>query len=101
MIYLIPAAGVLALVFALFKAQWVKSQDAGDAKMQTIAGHIHEGAMAFLSREYRVLAAQVVVDMLLDEESTSLADLQEFIGKPIRLQVESMYHQELFDVVPI
>ncbi len=58
-------------------------------------------ARQFDASEYRVLAAQVVVDMLLDEESTSLADLQEFIGKPIRLQVESMYHQELFDVVPI
>jgi len=60
-IYLIPAAGVLALVFALFKAQWVKGQDAGDANMQRIAGHIQEGAMAFLSREYRVLAVFVVV----------------------------------------
>lgn len=47
-----------------------------------------------------VLASQVVVDRLLDEESTSLADLQEFIGKPIRLQVESQYHQELYDIVP-
>ena len=61
MIYLIPAAGVLALVFAAFKANWVKGQDAGDEKMQTIAGHIHEGAMAFLNREYRVLAIFVVV----------------------------------------
>ena len=48
MIYLIPAAGVLALLFAMFKASWVKGQDAGDQKMQTIAGHIQEGAMAFL-----------------------------------------------------
>jgi len=60
-IYLIPAAGVLALVFAAYKSSWVKSQDAGDEKMQTIAGHIHEGAMAFLNREYRVLAIFVVV----------------------------------------
>ncbi|MFT5232011.1 MAG: K(+)-stimulated pyrophosphate-energized sodium pump [Candidatus Krumholzibacteriia bacterium] len=65
MIYLIPAAGVLALVFALFKAQWVKKQDAGDEKMQTIAGHIQEGAMAFLSREYRVLAVFVVIVTVL------------------------------------
>ena len=65
MIYLIPAAGVLALVFALWKAQWVKAQDAGDEKMQTIAGHIQEGAMAFLSREYRVLAIFVVVVAVL------------------------------------
>jgi K(+)-stimulated pyrophosphate-energized sodium pump len=60
-LYLIPAAGVLALVFALFKAQWVKGQDAGDEKMQKIAGHIQEGAMAFLSREYKVLAIFVVI----------------------------------------
>jgi len=60
-IYLIPAAGVLALLFALYKAQWVKGQDAGDEKMQKIAGHIQEGAMAFLSREYRVLSIFVVI----------------------------------------
>ncbi len=61
MIYLIPAAGVLALLFAAFKATWVKGQDAGDEKMQTIAGHIQEGAMAFLKREYSVLAIFVAV----------------------------------------
>ena len=65
MIYLIPAAGVLALIFALYKAQWVKGQDPGNEKMQTIAGHIHEGAMAFLSREYRVLAIFVLVVAIL------------------------------------
>jgi K(+)-stimulated pyrophosphate-energized sodium pump len=64
-IYLIPAAGVLALLFAAFKSNWVKNQDAGDEKMQTIAGHIQEGAMAFLSREYRVLAIFVVVVAVL------------------------------------
>jgi len=64
-IYLIPAAGVLALLFAAYKARWVRSQDPGNAKMQTIAGHIHEGAMAFLSREYRVLAVFVAVVAVL------------------------------------
>jgi ribonuclease G len=48
-----------------------------------------------------VLAAQEVVDLLLDEESTSLAELEEFIGKPIRFQVEQLYTQEQFDVVPM
>lgn len=52
------------------------------------------------ANEILVLASQVVVDMLLEEESTSLADLQEFMGKPIRLQVEPTYHQELYDIVP-
>jgi len=60
-IYLIPVAGVLALLFAAYKAAWIGRQDAGDQKMQAIAGHIQEGAMAFLSREYRVLAIFVVV----------------------------------------
>jgi ribonuclease G len=46
-----------------------------------------------------VLASQEVVDLLLDEESTSLAELEAFIGKPIKFQVEALYSQEQFDVV--
>jgi len=65
MLYLIPAAGVLALVFAGIKASMVKRQDAGTDTMQTIAGHIQEGAMAFLSREYRVLLIFVIVVAVL------------------------------------
>ncbi len=63
--YLIPAAGVLALLYALWKSAWIGKQDAGDATMQEIAGHIQEGAMAFLSREYRVLAIFVVIVAVL------------------------------------
>jgi ribonuclease G len=48
-----------------------------------------------------VLASQEVVDRLLDEESTNLAELEEFIGKPIRLQAEALYNQENYDVVLI
>ncbi|MBA2491727.1 MAG: ribonuclease G [Gammaproteobacteria bacterium] len=58
-------------------------------------------ARQFESNELLVLAAQEVVDMLLDEESTSLAELEEFIGKPIKFQVEQLYTQEQFDVVPM
>jgi len=46
-----------------------------------------------------VLASQEVVDLLLDEESTSLAELEAFIGKPKKFQVEALYNQEQFDVV--
>lgn len=46
-----------------------------------------------------VLASQSVVDLLVDEESNSLAELGEFINKTIKLQVESLYTQEQFDVV--
>ena len=48
-----------------------------------------------------VLASQEVVDRLLDEESSHLAELQDFIGKTIRLQAESLYTQENYDVVLI
>ena len=53
----------------------------------------------FDARELLVLASQDVTDLLLDEESDSLAELQEFIGVPIRFQAESLYTQEQFDVV--
>ncbi|MGD8408395.1 MAG: ribonuclease G, partial [Thiohalophilus sp.] len=55
-------------------------------------------ARQFDAQQFLVLAAQQVVDMLLDEESTSVAELEEFIGKPIKFQVESEYTQEQFDV---
>jgi len=46
-----------------------------------------------------VMASQLVVDRLLDEESSTLADLEELIGKTIKFQVEPMYTQEQYDVV--
>jgi len=46
-----------------------------------------------------VMASQVVVDRLLDEESTVLADLEELVEKTVKFEVEPMYTQEQFDVV--
>ena len=48
-----------------------------------------------------VLASQEVVDRLLDEESQNLAELEQFIGRPIKLQAEALYNQEQYDVVLI
>jgi len=56
-------------------------------------------ARAFNAREFRVLGAQPVIDLLQEEESGSVAMLQDFIGKPISLQVEPGYTQEQYDVV--
>lgn len=56
-------------------------------------------ARQFDAQQLLVLASQPVIDLLVDEESTSFAELEEFIGKPIKLQVESEYTQEQFDVV--
>ena len=47
------AAGILALLVAAFLSSSIMKADAGSKLMQEISGHIHEGAMAFLSREYR------------------------------------------------
>lgn len=46
-----------------------------------------------------VLAHQDVIELLLDEESDGLAELEELTGKPIRLQTEALYAQDHFDVV--
>ncbi len=51
------------------------------------------------AREFRVLGAQPVIDLFLEEESASLTMLSDFIGKPISMQVESAYHQEQYDIV--
>ncbi|MCK5002289.1 MAG: ribonuclease G [Gammaproteobacteria bacterium] len=56
-------------------------------------------ARQFDARELLVLASQEVVDLLVDEESASLAELEDFIDTPIRFQAEAMYTQEQYDVV--
>jgi ribonuclease G len=58
-------------------------------------------ARQFGADKYLVMGSQVVVDLLLDEESSGLMKLQEFIGKPVHLQVDAHYSQEHFDVVPM
>ncbi len=50
-------------------------------------------------QELMVLAHQDVIDLLLDEESAALAELEVFTGKPIRLQTEAQYSVDQFDVV--
>jgi K(+)-stimulated pyrophosphate-energized sodium pump len=64
-IYLVLAIGVLALLFSTYKSSWVGKQSAGEGKMTKIAGHIADGALAFLKAEYRVLAFFVVAIALL------------------------------------
>ncbi len=53
----------------------------------------------FEANEFRILASQQVIDLFLDEESQSLAQLGDFIAKPISLQVEESYTQEQYDVI--
>ncbi len=60
-IYVPIGLAILGLVFMLVKMAWVKKQDAGNEKMQSISKSIKEGALAFLSAEYRLLLSFVVL----------------------------------------
>ena len=51
------------------------------------------------AHQFLVLASQEVVDLMLDEESGSVAELEGFIGIPIKFQAEVLYTQEQYDVV--
>ena len=60
-LYLAPAAGILALVFAGVLSQFITKTDAGTDRMKEIASYIHEGSMAFLTSEYKYIAIFVAV----------------------------------------
>ena len=53
----------------------------------------------FKAQSYTIVASQPVVDLLLDEEASSLADLQEFIDRPISLQVDPHFLQQDYEIV--
>ena len=65
LIYLIPAFGVLALLYTFIRSSWVSKQEVGTDLMAEIAKNISEGAMAFLKAEYRVLAIFVLAVAVL------------------------------------
>ena len=56
-------------------------------------------ARTYDAQKFIVLASQVVVDRLIDEESGNVADLELFIDRSIELQVETLYDQEQYDIV--
>ena len=74
LIYLVPALGLLGLLVMIIKSRWVYKQDAGETKMQDLANHIREGALAFLSAEYRILAIFVVLAGILLGVISSLVE---------------------------
>ena len=81
LVYILPAFGVIALLFVFWRSAWVSKQDEGDAKMSRIAASIAEGAMAFLKAEYRILAVFVLaVAALLAFKGYSEADSSPLIA---------------------
>ena len=79
-IYLVPCLGILALIVMAIKSSWVGKQDAGDEKMQELAGYIAKGAMAFLKAEWRVLSIFVLFAALLLAFSGTVTEIH---GHPI------------------
>ncbi|MCB6994094.1 sodium-translocating pyrophosphatase [bacterium 210820-DFI.6.37] len=60
-----PIAAIIGLIVAFSLASWISKVDEGNDRMKEIAGHIREGAMAFLKREYKVMAIVIIVIFLI------------------------------------
>jgi ribonuclease G len=52
----------------------------------------------YKAQSYTIVAAPPVVELLLDEEASSLADLQEFIDRPISLRADPLFSQQEYDI---
>jgi ribonuclease G len=66
-----------------------------------IAREVQRAARMYDSKSFLVLAAPDVVARLLEEQSGGLAELEASLKRPIKLQSEAHYQQEVFDVVPV
>ena len=85
LIYLIPLIGVLGLIIMMVRQGWVTSQDAGEQNMKELAGHIADGAMAFLKAEWKILSYFVVIVGILLAWSGTLtgSETREIHSSPI------------------
>ncbi len=87
-IILVPIVALLALAYAYIRARWVQRQDPGNERMKQIGKWIADGAMAFLSREYRFLAIFVaavavllgVSNHFISEDTTAIIALSFVLG---------------------
>ena len=53
----------------------------------------------YQASSYTIVASPDIIELLLDDEASSLADLQEFIKRPISLQVDALFNQQQYDIV--
>jgi len=65
LLYVVPAMGLLGLIYTWIKFNWVSKQDAGTDRMKEISNYIAEGAMAFLKAEWKILGYFVVIVAIL------------------------------------
>jgi K(+)-stimulated pyrophosphate-energized sodium pump len=64
-VYIIPLFGIIALIYTAIQAAWVNKQDAGEANMRELSGHIAAGAMAFLRAEWKILSYYAIIAAIL------------------------------------
>ncbi|SFC10586.1 K(+)-stimulated pyrophosphate-energized sodium pump [Parapedobacter composti] len=79
LIYLIPVLGLVGIFVMIAKSAWVSRQDAGDDNMRSLAGHIAEGAMAFLKAEWKVLSYFVIISAILLAWSGTLVETSSWV----------------------
>ena len=80
-LYIVPFLGLVGLAVMFAKFVWVSRQDAGDARMQEIAGYIADGAIAFLKAEWRVLIIfGIIVAALLSFAGSQVENSSWVIG---------------------
>ena len=88
---LVPIAGIIAILFAIYLARDVLSRDTGTEAMQDVAGTIFEGAVAFIRRQYTtifilaIVGAVVIGIVITLVETPEVADVPELAGLPIGL----------------
>jgi len=88
-IWVVPAAGVAAILFALYLARDVMSRDTGTPEMEAVGGMIREGADAFVRRQYTTIGAlalvgAVVIGLVIGfVETRDVADVPDLAGAPI------------------
>jgi K(+)-stimulated pyrophosphate-energized sodium pump len=89
LLWLIPIAGIVAILFALYLARDVLSRDQGTQAMQDVAGTILEGAVAFIRRQYTtigiiaIFGAVIIGVVITLVETPAVADVPSMAGLPI------------------
>ena len=77
--FLVLAAAIIGLAFAMYKFFWVKKQDEGTKEMSNIASKIRKGAMAYLKRQYKTVGIFFVVMIIIICVMASLGLLTWFV----------------------
>ena len=81
LILIIPAFGIVALVFTWWKTKQISAQSDGTPRMAKIAASIQEGAMAFLKAEYKILFLFVIsVAVLLGWSGSQNSNSHEYVA---------------------